>query len=98
TSTDPSLEMQPDLSNVPGSLTRRFVAWTLRHGKLLWVIAVLLAIPAAWRTVHLYSHLRSDIEELLPREAPSVVAIDELRRRVAGLQYLRVLVQVGRPD
>ena len=89
--------MQPDPTNVPGALTHRFVAWTLRHGKLLWAIAVLLAIPAAWRTVHLYSHLRSDIEELLPREAPSVVAIDELRRRVAGLQYLGVLVEVGSP-
>jgi predicted RND superfamily exporter protein len=90
--------MHPDLANVPGSLTHRFVRWTLRHGKVLWALAVLLAIPAAWRTVHLYSHLRSDIEELLPREAPSVVAIDELRRRVAGLQYLGVLVEVGNPD
>jgi predicted RND superfamily exporter protein len=90
--------MQPDLSNLPGPLTHRFVAWTLRHGKLLWAVALLLALPAAWRTVHLYSHLRSDVEELLPREAPSVVAIDELRRRVAGLQYLGVLVEVGSPD
>ena len=74
------------------------MAWTLRHGKLLWAIAVLLAIPAAWRTATLYRHLRSDIEELLPRDAPSVVAIDELRHRVAGLQYLGVLVEVGSPD
>jgi len=38
------------------------------------------------------------VEELLPRDAPSVVAIDELRRRMAGLQYLGVLVDVGRPE
>src|SRR6516225_7468421 len=82
----------------PGPRTRRFVAWTLRHGKLLWALAVLLAIPAAWRTVTLYRNLRSDIEELLPRDAPSVVAIDELRHRMSGLQYLGVLVEVGRPD
>jgi len=74
------------------------VAWTLRHGALLWTIALVLAIPAAWRTVHLYQHLRSDIEELLPRDAPSVVAIGELRRRMAGLQYLGVMVDVGRPE
>ncbi len=90
--------MLPDHSNVPGALTHRFVAWTLRHGKVLWAIAVLLAIPAAWRTATLYGHLRSDVEELLPRDAPSVVAIDELRRRVSGLQYLGVLVEVGSPD
>ena len=64
----------------------------------MWAIALLLAIPATWRTTNLYRHLRSDIEELLPRSAPSVVAIDELRKRMAGLQYLGVLVDVGSPD
>jgi predicted RND superfamily exporter protein len=54
----------------------------------------LLAVPAAWRTAFLYQNLRSDVEELLPRDAPSVVAIQELRRRMAGLQYLGVVVEV----
>jgi predicted RND superfamily exporter protein len=70
------------------------VAWTLRYGRWLWAIAVLLAVPAAWRTASLYQNLRSDVEELLPRDAPSVVAIHELRRRMAGLQYLGVVVEV----
>ena len=61
-------------------------------------MALLLAIPASWRTANLYRHLRSEIEELLPRSAPSVVAIDELRHRMAGLQYLGVLVDVGSPE
>jgi predicted RND superfamily exporter protein len=73
-------------------LTRRFVAWTLRRGRLLWLGAVLLAIPAGLRTASLYRNLRSDIEELLPRDAPSVVAIQELRARMSGLQYLGVVV------
>jgi hypothetical protein len=91
--------VSPDSSPpAPGPLTRRFVAWTLRHGTVLWVLALLVAIPAAWRTAMLYGHLRSDVEELLPRNAPSVVAIDELRRRMAGLQYLGVIVDVGSPD
>ena len=47
---------------------------------------------------HPLRHLRSDIEELLPRNAPSVVAIQELRSRMAGLQYLGVIVDVGAPD
>jgi len=74
------------------------VAWTLRHGKLLWGLALLLAIPAAWRTATLYRHLRSDVEELLPRDAPSVVAIEELRHRMSGLQYLGLLVDTGGPE
>ena len=91
-------DVPSETGSTPGAFTRRFVSWTLRHGKLLWAIAFLLAIPATWRTTNLYRHLRSDIEELLPRSAPSVVAIDELRQRMAGLQYLGVLVDVGSPD
>ncbi|HET6279869.1 MAG TPA: MMPL family transporter, partial [Polyangia bacterium] len=88
----------PQPTNEPSPRTRRFVSWTLRYGRLLWAVAALLAIPATLRTVNLYRNLRSDIEELLPRDAPSVVAIQELRTRMAGLQYLGVVVDVGSPD
>jgi predicted RND superfamily exporter protein len=88
----------PSPTNEPSPRTRRFVSWTLRHGRLLWAVAVLLAIPATLRTVNLYRNLRSEIEELLPRDAPSVVAIQELRKRMAGLQYLGVVVDFGRPE
>jgi predicted RND superfamily exporter protein len=74
------------------------VAWTLRHGRVLWLLALLLAVPAGVATTRLYLNLRSDIEELLPRSAPSVLALDELRSRMPGLQYLGVLVDVGAPD
>jgi hypothetical protein len=93
-----SLDVSSETPPAPGAFTRRFVSWTVRHGKLLWAVALLLAIPASWRTANLYRHLRSEIEELLPRSAPSVVAIDELRHRMAGLQYLGILVDVGSPD
>jgi len=82
----------------PGQGTRAFVAWTLRYGHWLWLAAVILAIPAAFRTVSLYRHLKSDIEELLPRESPSVRALDEMRARIPGLQYLGVVVDVGRAE
>ncbi|MDP9000689.1 MAG: MMPL family transporter [Myxococcota bacterium] len=82
----------------PGAVTRAFVAWTLRYGWLLWLCAALLAVPATLRTVSLYRHLRSDLEELLPRGAPSVRALDEMRERLPGLQYLGVVVDVGRPE
>ncbi len=82
----------------PGQGTRAFVAWTVRHGSWLWLAAVLLAIPATIRTVSLYRHLKSDVEELLPRESPSVRALDEMRARIPGLQYLGVVVDVDRPE
>jgi uncharacterized protein len=82
----------------PHPLAHAFVAWVLRHGKWIWLLAVLLAVPAAYRTVSLYVHLRSEIEELLPRRSPSVGAIDELRARMPGLQHLSVIVDTGSPD
>ena len=56
---------------------------------------MLLAIPATWRTAHLYANLHSDTEELLPPDAESVRAVEELRRRMPGLQFLGVLADVG---
>lgn len=82
----------------PGQGTRAFVAWTLRYGRWLWLAAVVLAIPATFRTVSLYRHLKSDVEELLPRESPSVRALDEMRARIPGLQYLGVVVDVDRAE
>ena len=77
----------------PGQRSRAFVDWTLRWGTWLWLGALLLAVPATWRTAQLYIHLRSELEQLLPDSAPSVVAIDELRTRMPGLQYLGVVVE-----
>jgi predicted RND superfamily exporter protein len=82
----------------PSPLARAFVEWTLRHGRLLWVFALILAVPATWRTATLYMRLKSDFEELLPRKAPSVLAVDELRKRMGGLQYLGVIVDTGSPE
>jgi predicted RND superfamily exporter protein len=82
----------------PGPRTRAYVAWTLRHGWLLWAVALAFAIPATWRTVWLYGHLKSELEELLPRESPSVRALDELRARLPGMQYLGVVVDTGSPE
>ncbi len=79
----------------PPETSRRFVTWLLRHGRVLWVLALLLAIPATWRTAHLYENLHSDMEELLPPNAESVLAVEELRRRMPGLQFLGVLADVG---
>lgn len=82
----------------PSDRVRRYVTWAVHHGWWLWLVATLLAVPAAVRTVQLYANLKSDVEELLPRNAPSVAAIDELRARMPGVRYLGVLVDVGRAE
>jgi predicted RND superfamily exporter protein len=82
------------LSGDPSRAARAYVDWTLRHGVGLWIVAMALAVPATLRTVHLYVHLRSEIEQLLPRRALSVRALDEMRQRNPGLEFLGVVAQV----
>jgi len=65
---------------------------------MIWLLALLACVPALYRTVELYAHLKSDIEELLPPTAPSVTALNELRKRNRGLQYLGVTVDAGKPE
>jgi predicted RND superfamily exporter protein len=91
-------EHPPSLNGGPGWRTRRFVRFTLVHGRRLWLVALLLALPATVALVRLYAHLTSEIEELLPRNAPSVSAIDELRRRLPGLSTLGVVVATSQPS
>ena len=80
------MSLPSETQAAPSDRLRRYVAWAVRRGPWLWSIAVLLALPALFRTVHLYANLKSDVEELLPRNAPSVAAIDELRRRMPGVR------------
>ena len=79
----------------PAPWATRFVRFAIRRGLALWLVALALAIPAAWRTAGLYLHLKTDVEELLPREASSVRAIQELRSRLEGIQHLGVMVDTG---
>jgi predicted exporter len=71
------------------------VDWTLRWGAWLWASVLVLALPATWRTASLYAHLHSELEQLLPSTAPSVVALRELRDRMPGLRHLGVVVDAG---
>src|SRR5215510_202037 len=71
----------PSLNGGPGERTHRFVRWTLAQGRWLWLAALVLLMPSTVALVRLYRHLTSEIEELLPRDAPSVTAIEELRQR-----------------
>jgi predicted RND superfamily exporter protein len=79
----------------PQTRARAFVSWTVRHGRVVWFVALALAAIATVRTAQLYLHLRSELEELLPTSAASVVAIRELRARMPGFQVLGVIVDSG---
>ena len=59
---------------------------------------VALALPSTAALVRLYRNLTSEIEELLPRNAASVTAVEELRQRLPGLSTLGVVVAASDPS
>lgn len=77
---------------------RRYVDLLLSHSRLVLVIGVLLAVVSGVRTVMTYANLKSDIEELLPATAPSVLALERARERLPGLRHLGVVIDAGQPE
>lgn len=76
--------------------TGGLIAWLVRHRARVLALAAAVFCVAATRTVITYSDLRSDLEELLPRTAPAVSALDTLRQRLRGLRHLGIVVDTGR--
>lgn len=86
--------MRP-LDTTPLPSAERVVRWLLH--KRIWIVllACLLGLLAVPRTVLTYGSIRSDLEELLPKQLPSVQALDVFRKRMAGMRYLGVVIDTG---
>jgi predicted RND superfamily exporter protein len=69
----------------------------MNHWRWLLAAAAVLLILSGYRTALTYGSLRSDLEELLPKSAPSVSAIAELRRRLPGIRSLGVVIELDDP-
>ncbi|RYE94610.1 MAG: hypothetical protein EOO75_01495, partial [Myxococcales bacterium] len=83
----------PRQENTQVKKSEALLRWILARGVWLWALALLAFLPAAIHTGKLYAGLRSEFDRLLPRDAPSVQALDELRGRLEGLQHLGVVVE-----
>lgn len=75
----------------------KIVPWLCDHAKALLVVAAVLAVLTVARTASMYFHLESGLDTLLPPDAPSVVAIAELKQRSGGTSYVGVVVDTGGP-
>jgi predicted RND superfamily exporter protein len=66
--------------------------WILRFSGWITAFGLLLSVVGGYYTVHLYQNLRTDLEELLPLTARSVVDMNEVTSRLKSVDNLAILV------
>ncbi len=74
-------------------LSRRLVPWLIRRRRGMLLAAVLLGLVGTFFSVRLYSDLRSEVEELLPSDAPSVVAARRWGPKLHNVTHLSVVLE-----
>jgi predicted RND superfamily exporter protein len=75
------------------SIAGRLVPALVRHHRLVLAAAALLTLLGAYFSTRLYGDLRSDVEELLPADAPSVVAARTIGPKVHNVNHLSVVME-----
>jgi uncharacterized protein len=76
---------------------RRVVRFLMDRYRWVIAVSVVLMAVSGVRTALTYSKLKSELEELLPKSAPSVTALSELRQRLPGLRFLGVVLEIDDP-
>jgi predicted RND superfamily exporter protein len=73
------------------SLSEKLVPWLIRNRRpILWV-ALAFSIVGAFFSARLFGDLRSELEELLPKNAPSVVAAKEVGPKLHNVNQLSII-------
>lgn len=84
-------------SGGPQTRAARVSYFLMAHYRWVLALSALLLLVTGYRTALTYSSLKSELEELLPKSAPSVTALTELRHRLPGLRFLGVVIEVDEP-
>jgi predicted RND superfamily exporter protein len=79
------------------SVARLLTRLTTRRAGSLTLASILLGIAGGYYSTLLYKNLRTDIEELLPTTARSVLDLDEVTRRLESIENIGVVVLSEKP-
>jgi predicted RND superfamily exporter protein len=96
---DPSALLEPAAPGSGEDRPRRasplrlLVRWLIRHRKPVLLAALAAFVAGTVFTVKLYSNLRSGFEELLPDNAPSVVAARTLGPKLHAVTHLSIVFE-----
>jgi predicted RND superfamily exporter protein len=85
--------VSPISSRFAESLTRALI----RRAGLITVISLVLGAIGTYYSVQLYKNLRTDIEELLPTTARSVLDLDEVTKRLESIDNLGIVMLTNDP-
>jgi len=80
------------------SISGRLVRWLIRARIGVLGAALALTAVGTYYAVRLYQDLRSDVEELLPVNAPSVVAAKTVGPLLHNVNHLSVVLEGSDPD
>ncbi|HMK74303.1 MAG TPA: MMPL family transporter [Myxococcaceae bacterium] len=79
------------------ALASRLIPWLVRHRHAMLVGALLLTLASSVYAAKLYSNLRSDLEELLPETAPSVLAVKKVGPKLHPVNNLFIVLEGSDP-
>jgi len=71
---------------------RLFSKFVLRHALSIGLLGTALGGLGGYYTIQLYQNLRTEIHELLPTQARSVIDLQEVSHRLESIEHLAVLV------
>src|SRR5712664_1734619 len=77
---------------------RRLSGFLIQQRRPVLLFALLVTVVSTYYAVHLYANLRSEIEELLPENAPSVIAAKLLGPQLHNVNHLSIVLEGSDPD
>src|SRR5262245_66307489 len=77
---------------------RRFVEFVCRRPGRALALLLLACVPAVLLTINFFAHVEAGLQELLPRDAPTVKALNQIHDRLGSQSHLTIVVQSGKPE
>jgi len=75
----------------------KFSSFLIRHAFAIVALGLVVSAFGANFTVHLFKNLRTEIEELLPTKARSILDLGEVKNRLESISKLDILVLSNHP-
>ena len=79
-------------------ITRFLLIYLLRYAGAVCLLGLIAGAWGTYYSVHLFSNLRTELEELLPTDARSVLDLNEVRSRLESTNNLNLVILSDHPE